>query len=78
MIVVYYASAVLVVVFAVLAIHSKDLLYSVIYLAGSSLMLSLVYFTLRAPDIAITQAAVNAGLVTAIFIFTLNRTRREE
>ena len=65
------------VLFSYLAVETKDLLYSVIFLAGASVSLSLTYFLLQAPDIAITEVSVSA-LLTALFIFTINRTRRME
>ncbi len=65
------------VLFSYLAVESRDLLFSVIFLAGASLSLGLSYFLLSAPDIAITELSVSA-LITALFIFTINRTVRFE
>jgi energy-converting hydrogenase B subunit D len=62
----------------IIAIEMKDLLYSVILLGGSSIALAVVFFMLQAPDIAITQAAVGAGVSTVLFIIAISRTRREE
>jgi uncharacterized MnhB-related membrane protein len=66
------------VVAAVFAIRSKDLLVSVIGLAVFSLVLSVEFFLLHAPDVAIAEAAIGAGLTTAIYIFTLRSTKRME
>ncbi len=68
----------LMILFSVLAVHFKDLIYSVIFLASSSLTLALLFFVLQAPDIAITEAAVNAGLVTLIYMIVIRKTRRLE
>ena len=65
------------VLFSYLAVESRDPLFSVIFLAGASLSLGLSYFLLSAPDIAITELSVSA-LITALFIFTINRTVRFE
>ena len=62
----------------IIAIELKDLLYSVIVLGGSSITLAVVFFMLQAPDIAITQAAVGAGISTVLFVIAISRTRREE
>ena len=62
----------------IIAIELKDLLYSVIVLGGSSITLAVVFFMLQAPDIAITQAAVGAGISTVLFVLAISRTRREE
>ena len=61
-----------------IAIELKDLLYSVIVLAGASVTLAVIFYMLQAPDIAITQAAVGAGLITALFVIAVSRTRRQE
>ncbi|UCD03341.1 MAG: DUF4040 domain-containing protein [Candidatus Aenigmatarchaeota archaeon] len=63
---------------AVMALRSKDLLNSVIFLAIMSMLLSVEFFALQAPDVAIAEAAVGAGLTTAIYIVTINRTERWE
>jgi energy-converting hydrogenase B subunit D len=69
---------ILMVVFSILAVYFKDLIYSVIFLASSSLTLALLFFLLQAPDIAITEAAVNAGLATLIYVIVIKKTRRLE
>jgi energy-converting hydrogenase B subunit D len=69
---------ILLVLFSLLAVHFKDLIYSVIFLASSSLTLALLFFILQAPDIAITEAAVNAGLATLIYVIAIKKTRRFE
>jgi uncharacterized MnhB-related membrane protein len=61
-----------------LAVEFRDLLYSVITLAGASVLLAFVFYVLQAPDIAITQAAVGAGVSTVLFVIAISRTRREE
>ncbi len=56
----------------------KDLISAAIALGASSLLLSLQFFILRAPDVAIAEAAVGAALTTAIFIFAIKSTERKE
>jgi len=65
-------------VLCLIAIELKDLLYSVIVLAGASITLAVVFFMLQAPDIAITQAAVGTGVTTVLFVIAISRTRRKE
>lgn len=69
---------ILLLVLVLIAIELKDLLYSVIILGGASIVLAVIFYMLQAPDIAITQAAVGAGVSTILFIITISRTRREE
>jgi len=72
------ALLVAVVIFTGMAVLSKDLLKSVIFLGVGSLSTAMVFFLLNAPDIAITKAAVEAGLTTAVFIVTIQKTARFE
>lgn len=68
----------LIIAFSFLAIRQKDLLISVIFLALASVSLAITYLLLQAPDIAITEASVNAGLTTLIFMIAIKKTRRFE
>ncbi|HHE48575.1 MAG TPA: DUF4040 domain-containing protein [Candidatus Acetothermia bacterium] len=69
---------VLVVVGAALAVWLRDLLAAVIALAASSLLLSLEFYLLQAPDVAIAEAGIGAALTTAIYILAIRKTRRKE
>ena len=61
-----------------IVVQEKDLLKAVIYLTGASFCMTLVFLLLNAPDIAITQAAIEVILVTVIFVVTIEKTRRFE
>jgi uncharacterized MnhB-related membrane protein len=43
-----------------------------------SLFASVVYLVLAAPDVAMTEAAIGAGLSTAIFLYAIKKTREQE
>jgi len=77
-VVIQNALLIFMVVLYVLAIELKDLLYSVIVLTGASITLAVIFYMLQAPDIAITQAAVGAGVTTVLFVIAISRTRRKE
>ena len=62
----------------ILALESKDLLRSVIFLAVYSLLSALLFFYLHAPDVALTEAAVGAGVSTVIFTWAIRKTGRED
>jgi uncharacterized MnhB-related membrane protein len=66
------------VLFAAMAVFSKDLLKSVIFLSLTSLCIAMLFFLLNAPYIAITKAAVEAGVATAIFLVVVQKTSRFE
>lgn len=61
-----------------LSIRFKDLLSAVISLAIMSLLLSLEFYILHAPDVAIAEAGIGAGLTTAIFVIAIKSTTRKE
>ncbi|WP_129407855.1 Na(+)/H(+) antiporter subunit B [Marinitoga lauensis] len=58
-------------IFAFLAIEAKKIINSVIYLSILSMLAVVSFVFMKAPDVAITEAVIGSGLVTAIFIFTL-------
>jgi uncharacterized MnhB-related membrane protein len=63
---------------SVVAVLLKDLLAAVIAVASMSLLLSLEFYILQAPDVAIAQAGVGACLTTAIFVIAIRATKRME
>lgn len=63
---------------AIFAIRTKDLLAAVIASGFVSLVASIVYLYLRAPDVAMTEAAIGAGITTLIFVVTVRKTKRRE
>jgi len=63
---------------AILAVWLRDLLAAVIALAGASLLVSLEFYILQAPDVAIAEAGIGAALTTAIYVIALRRTKRKE
>lgn len=63
---------------AVFVAAFKDLLYAVLALATLSLLLSLEFYILQAPDVAMAEAGVGATITTAIFIIAIKSTKRSE
>ncbi len=63
---------------AIYSIVQKDLLYAVIATGVISLVLSVLYLILQAPDVALTEAAIGVALTTIIFIITIRNTVRYE
>ena len=59
------------IIVAVLAIESKKVITSVIYLSVLSLLAVVGFALMNAPDVAVTEAVIGSGLVTALFVFTL-------
>ena len=69
---------ILIVVAAAFAVLMKDLIAAAIAVAAMSLLLSLEFFILQAPDVAIAQAGVGACLTTAILVIAIKATKRME
>lgn len=60
------------------AMLSRDLLASVILLGTMSLLIATEFYLLQAPDVAIAEAAIGAGLTAAIYVMAVNKTSRWE
>ena len=63
-------------VMAVTAIIHKKLSVAVIATGVVSLMASVMYLLMAAPDVAMTEAAIGSGLSTIIFFYVLNKIRK--
>lgn len=63
------------VVSALFVIFLRDLLGSAIALGAFSLIMALEFYILQAPDVAIAEAGIGAGLTTAIFMIAIRATR---
>lgn len=57
---------------AVMAVRAQKLLISALWLAGASALVSLWLYILGAPEIAVIELSVGAGLVTVLFVFAIN------
>lgn len=66
---------------AVAVAFTKDLLTAIIIFMSYSLVMSVIWVLLQSPDLAITEAAVGAGVTSILFFITLKKIhaiRREE
>ncbi|MBF8982877.1 DUF4040 domain-containing protein [Lutibacter sp. B2] len=53
----------------------KNLLSTIIIFMVYSLVMAILWQQLNAPDLAITEAAVGAGITTLLFVLTLKKIR---
>lgn len=60
-------------IFSISVSMIKSLLGSIIVFAVYSLVMAILWQQLNAPDLAITEAAVGAGITTILFIMTLKK-----
>ena len=63
---------------AIAVVRLKDLLAAGIVFSTYSLMMCLLWLHRGAPDVAMTEAAVGAGVTTVLFLVTISRTTRKE
>ncbi|KUH33077.1 hypothetical protein APY94_07350 [Thermococcus celericrescens] len=66
------------VIAAIAAVRFKNLVSAVIAMAVFSLILSLEFYILQAPDVAIAEAGVGACLTTAMYLLAIKKTTDEE
>lgn len=57
---------------AIGAIVARRLLVSALWLAGTSALVALEVYLLGAPEIAVIELSVGAGLVTVLFVFAIS------
>ncbi|MGE5361603.1 MAG: NADH-quinone oxidoreductase subunit J [Bacteroidales bacterium] len=57
---------------AICAVRAARLLVSALWLAGTSAAVSLLMYMLGAPEVAVIELSVGAGLVTVLFVFAIN------
>jgi len=62
---------IILIVCAISVSFSKNLLNSILIYMGFSLIMSIIWIILESPDLAITEAAVGAGVTSLLFFITL-------
>ncbi|MBC7265955.1 MAG: DUF4040 domain-containing protein [Coriobacteriia bacterium] len=68
----------LLVLCALAVVRTKDLLAAAIIFSAYSLVMCLVWDHRGAPDVAMTEAAVGAGVTTVLFLLAIGKTVRRE
>ena len=58
---------------AIAVSFTKNLLNSVLIYMSFSLVMALIWIMLESPDLAITEAAVGAGVTSILFFITLKK-----
>ncbi len=59
-------------------VFARDLRVALIGLSLFGMLLSLQYVLLHAPDVAMTEAALGAGLSTLVFLVAIRRTEKPD
>lgn len=66
--------SVLLVFCAGLVVFSRKITDCLVYMGIFSLILSLSYFVLKAPDLALAEAALGSGLSVLVYMITIKKT----
>lgn len=69
--IVTYILMIILIVCAISVSFSKNLLNSILVYMAFSLVMSVIWIILESPDLAITEAAVGAGVTSLLFFLTL-------
>lgn len=69
--IIVYILMIILIVCAISVSFSKNLLNSILVYMGFSLVMSVIWIILESPDLAITEAAVGAGVTSLLFFLTL-------
>jgi len=73
MLILEYILLAFLVICAVSVSFSRNLLNSILIFMSYSLVMSIVWILLESPDLAITEAAVGAGVTSLLFFVTLKK-----
>ena len=68
-----YILLIFLVVCAIAVSFSKRLLNSILIFMSYTLIMSIIWILLESPDLAITEAAVGAGVTSVLFFATLKK-----
>ena len=74
--VVAYTLAVFVLLTAIATAMFRDVLSAIVVFGAYSLGMAILYTLLLAPDVAMTEAAIGAGVTTILLLLTIARTSR--
>lgn len=73
MLILEYLLLAFLVVCAISVSFSRNLLNSILIFMSYSLVMSIIWILLESPDLAITEAAVGAGVTSLLFFVTLKK-----
>ncbi|HKL75223.1 MAG TPA: DUF4040 domain-containing protein [Halanaerobiales bacterium] len=63
---------------AIFAVFFEEELISIVFLSIFSIVLTTLYLIHKAPDVALAEGVIGAGLNTAIFMAAISQLRKDE
>lgn len=73
----FFAFLCLFLIVAAVTAAEADVLSAVIALSTFAILMAIVFVILQAPDVALTQAVINSGLVTSLFLVAYSQTQKK-
>ncbi len=67
-----------IIIVALISVNSKDITQSVMLFMGVGLGSVVLFFIFQAPDVALTEAVIGAGVSTVVFLLGIRHTTQEE
>ena len=65
-------------IFSVVAVETKNIMKAIVYLSGGSILASVMFVVWKAPDVAMTEAAIGAGITTFLFLMAYKKIKKRE
>ena len=75
---IHYILMIFLVVCAVSVSLTRKIITAVIIFMGYSIVMSVVWLLLESPDLALTEAAVGAGITSVLFFLVIKRINKME
>ena len=66
------------IIISIFIINQKDISHSIVLFMGFGLGSTILYFIFSAPDVALTEAVIGAGISVVILLVALLKTRIKE
>jgi uncharacterized MnhB-related membrane protein len=66
---------VLMIIAAIYAFRTRKLINAIIASGAISLIVSVIFIILAAPDVAMTEASIGSALTTIVFLFALSKVK---
>jgi len=70
-----YVMGILMIIAAIYAFRTKKMVNAVIASGAISLIVSVIFLILAAPDVAMTEASIGSALTTIVFLYALSKTK---
>ena len=78
MIILEYLLLLFLILTAIFAVFFEEELISIVFLSIFSIVLTTLYLIHKAPDVALAEGVIGAGLNTAIFMAAISQLRKDE